>query len=135
MPLICLVPFTLTLAEEFRAGEGEFGEERYQSINYLSKICEMSQKTELSGEELMNWRLWSAYHMYFFTRCEFHVYPKHHWFMYFPAQIERTGVPRGFWVYSEESKKCPDQAVVGSLFKGPQRGAADLVATGVASGS
>ena len=24
--------------------------------------------------------------------------------MHFAAQIERAGVPRGFWVYSEESK-------------------------------
>ena len=101
-----LVPFTLALADEFRMGEGEFGEERYQSISFLSRICELANQKELSGEELVNWRLWSAYHMYFYARCEFHIYPKHHWFMHFPAQIERSGVPRGSWVYSEESKNA-----------------------------
>ena len=24
--------------------------------------------------------------------------------MHFPTQIERSGVPRGYWVYSDESK-------------------------------
>ena len=58
----------------------------------------------MSKSELASWRLKAAFHMYFYTACGFRVYPKHHYFLHFPMIIQRSGVPRSFWVYSDESK-------------------------------
>lgn len=59
-----LVSFTESLAEDFRGKDGAFGENRYQSIWYLARICELARKRELSKKDLDQWRLYSAYHMY-----------------------------------------------------------------------
>ena len=89
-----LLPFVLQLATEFRDYEGDFGEDRFQSLTHLSKIYALAERSELSDQDLMEWRWWGALHMYYYVRCGFKVYPKHHYFSHLPQQAERAGVPR-----------------------------------------
>ena len=80
-------------------GDGETG---------CGRVCAISKShmfkcmgTGVSSVSLME-TSWPS--RYFYARCGFHIYPKHHYFMHFPEQIEKSGVPRVFWVYSDESK-------------------------------
>ena len=57
-----LLPFSLALASEFRAGS-EFNEYRFQSIRHLSKIYELAAKDQLTHEDLQQWRWDAAAHM------------------------------------------------------------------------
>ena len=99
-----LVPFVEQLAREYRTVGGQFGEDRYKCIWHLARICDLAGKRELTEAELLNWRSLAAHHMFYYARCGFRVYPKHHLFMHFPAQVHRCGVPRTFWNYADESK-------------------------------
>ena len=99
-----LVPFGLGLAEEFRALHGEMGEHRYQSLRYVDRICGLASRRELRTQDLANWRWWQAVHMWHYTQAGYRVYPKFHFAMHLPQQIECGGAPRMFWVYSDESK-------------------------------
>ena len=99
-----LLPFTLDLVTEFRREDGDVGEFRYQSVKHLSEVYAFSGKYELSDSELSQWRWASAVHMYYYVSCGYRVYPKHHYFMHLPEHVWRSGVPRSFWVYSDEAK-------------------------------
>ena len=89
--------------EEFRAAGGKFGEDRYKCIWHLARICEMAGSGALTERNLMDWRRLAAHHIFYYVTCGFRVYPKHHFFMHFPAQV-RCGAPRTFWNYADESK-------------------------------
>ena len=99
-----LVPFCLELAAEFRGHDGDLGENRYRSMELLRDLCRLGSRRSLTAQDLAEWRAKAAFHMFYYAACGFRVYPKHHYFLHFPMIIERSGVPRGFWVYSDESK-------------------------------
>ena len=99
-----LVPFALSLSAEFRVADGVFGEDRYISMRYVSGICDLASRRELTQQELCNWRVRQALHMFHYARCGFHVVLKCHFAMHLPAQVQRGGVPRVFWVYADEGK-------------------------------
>ena len=46
------------------------------------------------------------------------MYPKFHYAMHLPAQVARGGVPRNFWVYSDESKNAQIRQVFLVVSKG-----------------
>ena len=92
-----LVPFVAQLAREHRSLDGQLGEDRFQCIWHLARICELATQTSLTERELLEWRRLAVHHMFYYVRCGFRLYPKHHFFMHFPAQVRRCGVPRSFW--------------------------------------
>ena len=112
-----LLPFCLQLCEELR-DQGEFGEHRYQSMCLLNELCVLGRKRALTADDLSQWRLKSAFHMYHYCACGFRVYPKHHYFLHFPMIVERSGVPRSFWVYSAESKNAQTKRLYNVCSKG-----------------
>ena len=99
-----LLPFALELAQEFREDDGDMGEYRYQCVRHLADIYDLARKRELTEAEVDNWRWSAAMHMFYYVMCDWHVVPKHHYFLHLPEQILQSGVPRSFWVYSDESK-------------------------------
>ena len=113
-----LVPFVEQLAAEYRVADGQLGEDRFQCIWHLARICELAGKRELTETDLLNWRRLSAYHMFYYARCGFRVYPKHHFFMHLPAQVQRFGVPRTFWNYADESKNSRFKQLFRVISKG-----------------
>lgn len=113
-----LLPFTLALAAELRHTDGALGEHRYQSLGYASKICSLASQREITSDELMSWRAWQALHMFHYASCGFRVYPKFHYALHLPAQVERSGVPRTFWVYSDEGKNSEIRRVFNVCSKG-----------------
>ena len=113
-----LVPFTLDLASEFRSADGDLGEDRFQSLRHVAQICDLASRRELTRQDLYNWRVSQALHMFDYARCGFHVTPKFHYSMHLPAQIERGGVPRVFWVYSDEGKNSEIRRLWDACSKG-----------------
>ena len=99
-----LLPFAMMLVAEFRLVDGAFGEHRFQCLLQLCDIYELANKTELTDEELTQWRWKASLFLYHYVSCGFRVYPKFHYSFHMPEQIARSGVPRSFWVYSDESK-------------------------------
>ena len=89
-----LLPFTLALAEEFQGHDGELGGNRLEAMRTLSAISDLADRRELSQANLATWRWLTAKHMFHYVACGFAVYPKHHYFLHLPEQIERGGAPR-----------------------------------------
>ena len=87
-----LVQFTAQLAEEFQGHDGDF--HRHQAMATLKSLFELAGQAELTKEDMAQWRLNAAYHMYYYAHCGFPVYPKFHYFMHMPEQVERGGVPK-----------------------------------------
>ena len=52
----------------------------------------------------MLWRQKAVEHMFHYSGTGFHVVPKFHLFQHMPLHITRAGVPRTYWVYSDETK-------------------------------
>jgi hypothetical protein len=92
----CLMPFTLALAKEHRHLDGEMGEHRYLALSLIADVCDMAKQRELTEQQLMQWRYSMAMHMFHYASCGFHVYPKFHYVMHLPQQIQQGGVPRTF---------------------------------------
>ncbi len=86
--------FTTALAAEFEGVDGEIGHHRHEAMKSLQEICDLARKHKLRKLELVRWRWLAALHMFHYARCGFHVYPKFHYFMHMPEQVERGGVPR-----------------------------------------
>ncbi len=61
-----------------------------------------SRKT--SKDDLLQWRRLAAEHMFHYASAGFDPKPKIHYCQHLPQHVERCGVPRTFWVYSDESK-------------------------------
>ena len=101
-----LLAFSVNIAEEMRHVNPSIGEDRYQSILCLSEIYVLAKHASLADDDLAHWRWLAAVHMYYYARCGFRVYPKHHYFMHLPEHMMQSGMPRSFWVYAEESKNA-----------------------------
>ena len=56
--------------------------------------------------------------MFYHVKCGFRVYPKHHFFMHFPAQVRQCGVPRAFWNYANEAKNSRFKQLFNVVSKG-----------------
>jgi hypothetical protein len=56
--------------------------------------------------------------MFYYVSCGFHVVPKHHYFMHMPEHVTRGGLPKSFWVYSEESKNTEAKRMFNRCSKG-----------------
>jgi hypothetical protein len=89
-----LVNFTTNLAAEFEDCDGELGTHRHHAMCSLQEICRLANKRELSKNELLQWRQLAALHMCQYAHCGFRVYPKFHYFMHMPEQVEQGGTPR-----------------------------------------
>ena len=113
-----LVPFTLELAAEFRDTDGEVGQHRLESMTCVSEIRELVSKRELTNADLLRWRGLEATHMFHYAKCGYRVCPKFHYALHLPAQAERGGAPRVFWVYSDESKNRDVRRIFGLCSKG-----------------
>ena len=81
-------------------------------------ICLSACPEELTAQDMVRWRWLSAIHMYHYAHCGFAVYPKFHYFMHMPEQVERGGAPRTFWVYNDESKNREAKIIWGVCSKG-----------------
>ena len=81
-------------------------------------MCSMASQRELTSRDLSQWRWTAAVHMYHYAHCGFAVYPKFHYAMHMPEQVERGGVPRIFWVYSDESKNREVKQIWNACSKG-----------------
>ena len=114
----CLMAFTLDLAREFRACDGDLGEHRVQAMETLSEVFKFSRKHQLTKQELVRWRWLSALHMFHHASCNFPAQPKFHYFLHLPEQAERGGCVRTFWVYSDESKNREVKSIWRVLSKG-----------------
>ena len=66
----------------------------------------------------MQWRWLAAEHMFHHGACGWHVYPKHHYFMHLPEHVQRSGSPKSFWVYAEESKNAQIKRMFNVVSKG-----------------
>lgn len=113
-----LLPFVANLAEELRSADGALGEHRYQSLSYARRICDLASRRELTKQDMLDWRAWQALHMWHYIQCGFRIYPKFHYAMHLPSQVERGGVPRVFWVYSDEGKNAQIRTVFEICSKG-----------------
>ena len=71
----------------------------------IAGICRMARAHVLTDQELMQWRRLSVEHMFHYACCDFCVCPKFHDFQHLPQHILMAGVPRTYWVYSDEAKK------------------------------
>ena len=114
----CLMPFTLSLAQDFKDSNGELGHHRAKAMETLSEIFAFSKKSQLTKSELVRWRWLNAVHMFHYAKCGFTVQPKFHYFLHLPQQAERSGTVRGFWVYSDEAKNRQAKVIWNKCFKG-----------------
>ena len=89
-----LVRFTAALAAEFQGTDGEIGMHRHKAMSTLQELFDLGSGRELTSRDMSNWRLTAAVHMFHHASCGFAVYPKFHYFMHLPEQVERGGVPR-----------------------------------------
>lgn len=113
-----LMNFTADLASEMKHRDGELGIHRAEAMGLLQSICELGAKYDLTDQELMQWRWMASQYFYHHAMCGFRTYPKHHYFLHLPGQIQRSGSPRNFWVYSEESKNAYVKRVFNMCSKG-----------------
>ena len=106
------------LTDEFKDHDGELGFHRNQAMSTLKTVFDFASQQELTRDDMNKWRLSAAIHMYHYAHCGFPVYPKFHYFMHMPEQVERGGVPRNFWVYSDESKNGEVKKIWDACSKG-----------------
>ena len=99
-----LVAFTAGLAEEFQQFNGIAGHHRHKCMQSVAAICTLARQDLLTEQDLMTWRRLSAEHMFHYACCGYKVVPKFHYLQHLPQQILRSGVPRTYWVYSDEAK-------------------------------
>ena len=91
---------------------------RWWAVFSFCWIYDLAGKRELSQQELMHWRWLAAIHMYCYCHCEFRVYLKFHYNLHLPEQVERSGVPRSFWEYSDEAKNRDVKRIFCTCSKG-----------------
>jgi len=99
-----LLPFTITLANEFRDRDGAVGERRCHMLLELEAMYNLASQHQVTHQDLMDWRANAAMFMYHYVSCGYKVYPKFHYLLHIPEQVEQSGALRSFWVYAEESK-------------------------------
>jgi len=99
-----LVGFTADLAEEFKQHDGHLGNHRCCSMQSIASIARLSRQDVLTEGDVTAWRRLSVEHMFHYACCQWPVYPKFRLFQHMPHFILRCGVPRTYWVYSDEAK-------------------------------
>ena len=92
------------LARHFQGFDGELGQHRFGAMQSIQVINSLSRQDALSEEDLMLWRRKAVEHMFHYVCAGFKVVPKFHLLQHLPQHIRRAGVPRTFWVYSDENK-------------------------------
>ena len=90
----------------------------WRCLNFTHRIYDLASQRELNQQELMHWRWLAAAHMYYYAHCGFRVYPEFHFVLHLPEQVEQSGVPRSFWVYSDESKNAQVKRIFRICSKG-----------------
>jgi hypothetical protein len=113
-----LVPFTVGLTEDFNSADGAFSEYRRKCMKCLAAFCSLSKQDCLTEDELTQWRQLSVEHMFYYACCGFPVYPKFHYFQHLPQHILQGGVPRTYWVYSDEAKNRHVKGLWSAVSKG-----------------
>ena len=113
-----LVAFTVKLAEDFAWADGDKGHYRQHSMRSLAAICAFAKQEVLTDEELTQWRRLSVEHMFHYACAGFPAYPKFHYFQHMPQHILRGGVPRTYWVYSDEAKNRQVKGLWAAVSKG-----------------
>ena len=113
-----LLRFTVELAEEFKDDGSPICAQRCQMMSELASMYALAQKHSATADELMAWRAHAASFAYFYAACGFKMYPKMHYLMHIPEQVEQGGVLRSFWCYSEESKNRQLKRLFGVCSKG-----------------
>jgi hypothetical protein len=99
-----LVGFTTELARQFSGADGVLGMHRFQCMETMSAICDLGKRDILTRSDLVHWRRLAAEHMFHYASAGFDAKPKFYYCQHLPQHVERGGVPRNFWVYSDESK-------------------------------
>ena len=99
-----LLDFAVDLAQEFKEDGSDLARHRCQMMEELAAMYSLVRKHEVSADELMAWRAHAAMFAFQYASCGFKFYPKFHYLMHIPEQVEQSGVLRSFWVYAEESK-------------------------------
>ena len=99
-----LVGFTAGLAQDFQEFDGDAGQYRHKCMQSLAAICALARQDVLTEQELMAWRRFSVEHLFYYACCGYKFVPKFHFLQHLPQHILRSGVPRTFWVYSDEAK-------------------------------
>ena len=56
--------------------------------------------------------------MFYYVCCWYRVYPKFHYLQHVPHHILKGGVPRTYWVYSDESKNRQVKTLWTAVSKG-----------------
>ena len=99
-----LLDFVVGLAKEFKEDGSDIAANRCLAVEELAAMYALVRKHEVSADELMAWRVHAAMFAFHYASCGFKFYPKFHYLMHIPEQVEQGGVLRSFWVYAEESK-------------------------------
>ena len=73
----------MILVAEFRFSDGDLGEHRFQCVKYLCDVYELSNKHELTSQELSQWRWSASMFIYYYVCCGFRVYPNFQSFITF----------------------------------------------------
>ena len=113
-----LVDFAVSLARDYKELDGEIGHHRFEAMQSFQTIHDLSAKDSLSEEDLMLWRRKAVEHMFHYACTGFHVVPKFHLLPHLAQHIRRSGVPRAFLVYSDESKNKQVKGLWGKVSKG-----------------
>ena len=67
--------FTSELASEFSNTSGVLGVHRDKCMEKFAAICDMAKKTELTKQDLVDWRRLAAEHMFPFASAGFAAKP------------------------------------------------------------
>ena len=70
----------------------------------LASLSRLAKQDTLTEEDLTVWRRLAVEHMFHYACCGWPVVPEFHLLQHFPHFIQRSGVPRAYWVYSDETK-------------------------------
>ncbi len=105
-----LVTFTANLAEEIQHQDGKLGSHRHLGMKSLASLSRLARQDTLAEEDLTVWRRLSVEYMFHYACCGWPVVPKFHLLQHFPHFIQRSGVPRAYWVYSDETKNRQSRA-------------------------
>ena len=113
-----LVDFAASLAREFQGADGEMGLHRHKAMTAFKVVFGLAGQTQLTRKDMVSWRWNAAVHMFHYASCGFAVYPKFHYALHMPEQVECGGAPRNFWVYSDESKNREAKQIWNACSKG-----------------
>ena len=94
------------------------GLHRHKAMTAFKVVFGLAGQTQLTRKDMVSWRWNAAVHMFHYASCGFAVYPKFHYALHMPEQVECGGAPRNFWVYSDESKNREAKQIWNACSKG-----------------